>query len=369
MTPAVQSHSSTLALWKRETGNGKPLGALHLATYANSNTYFVYTDWMGTERVRTDAWGYQAQNCKYKDYGEPDGCTGTYTDPTQLSPHNYAGYERDSESGLDHMWFRYYNPRLGRFMTTDPYDGSMNLSDPQSMNRYAYVGGNPTNGFDPLGLWDDKYVKVKDGCLVVTQYGYSENSGKIVDAYLCDDSGRPVAPWGPFDGPCSFMDFCGGTGGGGGSPNPTCQQFAQQLAAAVVQSQARGTSAAALATAMTALALLNPFPKNGPNGALLPTPGFTLQLTDSGQGADVFRHILVSAAGELSPKNPFSAFISAGVRLQDANQASQFRMESFSELAGDVAGARIGQLMRQSFAGQLTDKDLTLGILKQMCVQ
>ncbi len=122
-------------------------GGLHVGTYTSGHTYFSHQDYIGTERVKTDENGVIAQDCTYGPFGDNESCTGGIN-----SMIKYAGYERDSESGLDHMWFRYYNPRLGRFMTTDPYGGSMDISDPQSMNRYAYVNGNPTNYFDPLGL-------------------------------------------------------------------------------------------------------------------------------------------------------------------------------------------------------------------------
>lgn len=38
-------------------------------------------------------------------------------------------------------------------MSPDPYLGSMDLSNPQSLNRYSYVGNAPTNLTDPLGLF------------------------------------------------------------------------------------------------------------------------------------------------------------------------------------------------------------------------
>jgi hypothetical protein len=39
-----------------------------------------------------------------------------------------------------------------RFDQPDPSDGSYDLSDPQSFNRYAYVGGDPVNFIDPSSL-------------------------------------------------------------------------------------------------------------------------------------------------------------------------------------------------------------------------
>lgn len=41
---------------------------------------------------------------------------------------------------------------MGRFVTPDPFDGSPNLSRPNSWNRYAYVEGDPVNLSDPSGL-------------------------------------------------------------------------------------------------------------------------------------------------------------------------------------------------------------------------
>jgi hypothetical protein len=46
--------------------------------------------------------------------------------------------------------FRYYIPEQGRWLTPDPLAGD--ITKPQSLNRYAYVGNNPTSFIDPSGL-------------------------------------------------------------------------------------------------------------------------------------------------------------------------------------------------------------------------
>lgn len=40
---------------------------------------------------------------------------------------------------------------MGRWMSPDPYNGSIDPSNPQSFNRYSYVGNNPLGFTDPSG--------------------------------------------------------------------------------------------------------------------------------------------------------------------------------------------------------------------------
>ncbi|MEK6278777.1 MAG: RHS repeat-associated core domain-containing protein [Acidobacteriota bacterium] len=72
-----------------------------------------------------------------------------------FQPRKYTTYERDSNGGDDAM-HRRFDATASRFSQPDPYDGSCSLINPQSFNRYAYVGNDPVNFTDPSGLdWQD----------------------------------------------------------------------------------------------------------------------------------------------------------------------------------------------------------------------
>jgi len=67
-----------------------------------------------------------------------------------------TGKERDTESGNDYMFARYYNSATGRFLSPDwsakeepvPY---AKLEYPQTLNLYSYVLNNPMTHSDPDG--------------------------------------------------------------------------------------------------------------------------------------------------------------------------------------------------------------------------
>jgi RHS repeat-associated protein len=64
---------------------------------------------------------------------------------------NYYDGHSIGMTGLRTIDQRYYASTYGRFNTADQYMASGGPSDPGSWNRYAYVGGDPINGFDPTG--------------------------------------------------------------------------------------------------------------------------------------------------------------------------------------------------------------------------
>ncbi len=96
----------------------------------------VATDNVGSVRADISVQFGQATPLNFFPLGEEQ--TSTTGDRAK-----YATYRRDSESGLDHAWNRYYNNATARFMSPDPYAASANPQNPQSWNRYAYTLDDP----------------------------------------------------------------------------------------------------------------------------------------------------------------------------------------------------------------------------------
>lgn len=99
------------------------------------------------------------------------------TTQTSHNTHQYTGHERDRETKLDYMLARYYEPGVGRFISTDPVAKlGRNLLSPQRWNRYTYALNNPIKFLDPDG---------RD----VTLYGAARDVAK--SAYMNSGSFRP----------------------------------------------------------------------------------------------------------------------------------------------------------------------------------
>ena len=74
-----------------------------------------------------------------------------YTDADGVRQ-QFTGYEHDAETGLEYANARYYSNLTGRFTSVDPLASSATAANPQTFNRYAYVGNTPVNAVDPSGI-------------------------------------------------------------------------------------------------------------------------------------------------------------------------------------------------------------------------
>jgi RHS repeat-associated protein len=108
---------------------------------------YLHTDHLGTPRLATDA----AQQVLWRWDGNAFGDSAPNQDPDgdgTLTTVNlrYPGQYFDGETGLHYNWNRYYDPKTGRYITSDP------IGLAGGLNTYSYVYNNPLSFIDPLGL-------------------------------------------------------------------------------------------------------------------------------------------------------------------------------------------------------------------------
>jgi len=126
----------------------------------------------------------------------------------------FTTYARDSESTNDYALARSYVNRLGRFSSLDPLSGD--TSNPQSLNRFAYVLDDPINSVDPTGMlcvdgdgngiFDDSGVEVyplEDSCTAAGGTWIDPSTTTVV--VNGDDDGSDGYGSGLPPGGCSFF--------------------------------------------------------------------------------------------------------------------------------------------------------------------
>ncbi len=105
------------------------------------------------------------------------------------TPFGYNGRDGviTDNNGLLYMRARYYSPELRRFVSKDPIRGD--ISDLGSLNRYAYVGGDPVNFVDPSGYCAENFNSTSyfGGQCIETKYNnevceYKEEKQCILSA-------------------------------------------------------------------------------------------------------------------------------------------------------------------------------------------
>ncbi len=105
--------------------------------------YFGY-DGHGSTRFLLNGSGNVSQTFAYDAYG-----TMIASNAAPATVYLYAGEQFDSNLGFYYLRARYLNQNVGRFQTSDSYDGYN--EDPLSLHKYLYCGANPVNHIDPSG--------------------------------------------------------------------------------------------------------------------------------------------------------------------------------------------------------------------------
>lgn len=120
---------------------GRVVGFLEHAADAAPRLYLVLGDHLGTPAMVTDAAGRPVWSGRASAFGRLLGQEGTLHQPLRL-----PGQVADPETGLHDNYQRTYDPASARYLEPDP------LGIAGGPEAYAYAGGDPVTGADPLGL-------------------------------------------------------------------------------------------------------------------------------------------------------------------------------------------------------------------------
>jgi RHS repeat-associated protein len=152
MTPGVVAESDLAGTLKSEYVffDGERVARRDGAT-GTGGVFYYFSDHLKTASVITDSAGViKAESDYYPWGGELQFVNNDSND------YKFTGKKRDLETGLDYFGARYYSNGLGRWVSADwsatpvpvPY---ANFGDPQSLNLYGFVGGNPASKADADG--------------------------------------------------------------------------------------------------------------------------------------------------------------------------------------------------------------------------
>ena len=129
-------------------GSGNPLqetawlGDLPVAVLEPAGKFYIAPDHLGAPHQITDAGGAAVWLWHPDPFGKGDP-SGTFTYDLR-----FPGQFFDQATKLHYNYFRDYDPRLGRYIESDP------IGLVGGINTYAYAGGNPVNSVDFFGLLD-----------------------------------------------------------------------------------------------------------------------------------------------------------------------------------------------------------------------
>jgi RHS repeat-associated protein len=148
--------------------------------YEGKNRYYYHSDHLGSAQLVTDFKGLEYERIEYTPYGEL-WVEKTIAGSERL-PFRFTGKEFDEETGLYYYGARYLDPKVSRWLSTDPAVGEYIPSAPVNdearkrngnlpgmggiynlvnFHLYHYAGNNPVRYIDPDGR-ELEWVKGKD---------------------------------------------------------------------------------------------------------------------------------------------------------------------------------------------------------------
>lgn len=163
-------------------------------------------DWLGSLRAASNPNRTYNGSLAFAPFGERYAVSGT-------PAYTFTGQRADTVTDEYDFVFRKYHSSQGRWISPDPAGlAAVDPTDPQTWNRYAYVGGNPLGAVDASGLYRMGWA---GGCpyLVTEGEGVQPDYWEQIDCLPGAGSGL-----GNLRNP--VWDDDGRSGGGGRRPAP-----------------------------------------------------------------------------------------------------------------------------------------------------
>jgi RHS repeat-associated protein len=133
--------------------------AVAATTGAPVGSYFYGRNQLGSIINVTDGTGQSRAVYSYDPYGQRYQVSGDVT-----ADFGYTGLFPHANSGLDFAIYRVYDPSSKLWLSRDP------IGEKGGINLYGYLGNDPVDGIDPLGL---------DGLLLLQRDGNRDSPGTM----------------------------------------------------------------------------------------------------------------------------------------------------------------------------------------------
>jgi RHS repeat-associated protein len=152
-------------------GDGGVLAVLRPDSQENLVARYYHPDAIGSTRALTDEAGGKADSYEYSAYGGLLDHEGS-----DSNAFLFAGESWNQASNLYFLRARWMDPRFGRFVSTDPFEGS--ILQPTTLHRYSYAANNPVNNTDPTG--EETVVEVGVANLTLGEIAVHTGIGTLV---------------------------------------------------------------------------------------------------------------------------------------------------------------------------------------------
>ena len=165
-------------------------GADLISQHREGETLFYLEDRHSGVRQLADASGTVTDTYSYDAYGNVLESTGD-----SENNYLYRGEQFDPNADLQYLRARYYDPSVGRFASTDPFEGM--LETPVSLHRYLYGNANPITFHDPSGKITKDTLLALDllSILGAGVLGAFQLSGSLASRYLLNEEQIRWSGW------------------------------------------------------------------------------------------------------------------------------------------------------------------------------